>query len=224
MSGAIPLPTLQDYGDRGILIHYETLGYNDAVMTVIQSLADRFLAQTFWHDIIPAYHSLLITFDSQTLSLTKARRIITAELSKHTHINKPGKRVDIPIVYGGIYGPDMATISNNNGLSEDEIITLHSGQDYRLCMLGFIPGFAFLSEAPKALHHPRHRTPRRQVPAGSVGIAGWQTGIYGLPSPGGWQIIGRTPLVMFDSQRDPLSLISPGDTVRFIPSSAEVFV
>ncbi len=107
----------------------------------------------------------------------------------------------------------------SSGLSEADIIAAHSGVTYRVCMMGFIPGFAFLSEAPKSLHHPRHAEPRLSVPAGSVGIAGWQTGIYGLESPGGWQIIGRTSLRMFDKDREAPFLLSAGDTIRFVPAA-----
>jgi len=93
----------------------------------------------------------------------------------------------------------MENISARSGLSEKEIIARHCAPIYRVCMMGFVPGFTFLSEAPKALHHPRRHKPRLRVPAGSVGIGGWQTGIYSLPSPGGWQIIGRTSLDLFDA-------------------------
>ena len=108
-------------------------------------------------------------------------------------------------------------IRDSAKLSIDEVIAQHSAQTYRVCMMGFIPGFTFLSPAPKALHHSRLATPRAKVAAGSVGIANWQTGIYGLESPGGWQIIGRTPLSIFDAKRGPAFLLNAGDRVRFIP-------
>jgi len=128
-----------------------------------------------------------------------------------------GPVIDIPVHYGGKNGPDMETICDTAKLSVDEVITQHSAQTYRVCMMGFIPGFTFLSPAPKALHHPRLTTPRAKVPSGSIGIANWQTGIYGLESPGGWQIIGRTPLSIFDARRETPFLINAGDRVRFIP-------
>ena len=117
----------------------------------------------------------------------------------------------------------MAAIKKSSGLSQSEIIDLHSAREYRVCMMGFIPGFCFLSEVPTSLQHPRHSTPRANVPAGSVGIAGWQTGIYGLDSPGGWQIIGRTPLKLFDTSREDLFLMEAGDRIKFIPSSKALF-
>ena len=111
----------------------------------------------------------------------------------------------------------MQNIMTSSGLTEAAVIEKHSAQIYDVCMMGFIPGFAFLSEAPKALHHPRHTSPRLNVPAGSVGIAGWQTGVYGISSPGGWQIIGRTSLALFDKTREDPFLLSAGDQVRFVP-------
>ena len=131
--------------------------------------------------------------------------------------DQQGESIDIPVHYGGEFGPDMANIMSSSGLSEEAIIRIHSAQTYRVCMMGFIPGFAFLSEAPQVLHHPRHDTPRLSVPAGSIGIAGWQTGIYGIESPGGWQIIGRTEAKIFDVNRKVPFLLNAGDRVRFVP-------
>ena len=111
----------------------------------------------------------------------------------------------------------MERICSASKLSVDDVIKKHSGETYRVCMMGFIPGFTFLSPAPKALHHPRLETPRAKVPAGSIGIANWQTGIYGLQSPGGWQIIGQTPLSIFNANRETPFLLNAGDRVRFIP-------
>ena len=106
------------------------------------------------------------------------------------------------------------------GLTPEEVIARHCGRDYLVCMMGFIPGFAFLSETDTALHIARRTDPRAHVPTGSVGLAGWQTGIYGLESPGGWQIIGRTSSVMFDPQRETPFLLNAGDWIRFVPHKA----
>jgi len=134
-----------------------------------------------------------------------------------------GEIIEIPIAYGDEYGPDMEAIKSVSQLSQADVIKLHSQQLYDVCMMGFIPGFAFLSEAPAELHHARHATPRQNVPAGSVGIAGWQTGIYGLDSPGGWQIIGRTPLKLFDKSRNDPFLVKAGDQIQFVPIEAKFF-
>ena len=123
--------------------------------------------------------------------------------------------VEIPVCYGGQYGPDLAFVAEHNGLTEEEVIYLHAGGDYYIYMLGFAPGFPYLGGLPEQIATPRHATPRARVPAGSVGIAGNQTGIYPVATPGGWQLIGRTPLVLFRPWEDPPSLLLPGDTVRF---------
>ena len=139
-------------------------------------------------------------------------------MARHNFGESPsGKLIEIPVYYGGENGPDIETISAASKLTIDDVIAKHSQREYRVCMMGFIPGFTFLSPAPTELHHPRLATPRAKVPAGSIGIANWQTGIYGLESPGGWQIIGRTPLSIFDGKRDTPFLLNAGDRVRFMP-------
>jgi len=221
---SVKSPKILPYGDSALLIDYEVSGYSDRVHTRLNHLAQTLRTQEVWSDIVPSYKSLLVVFDSATLSLGNATAKIedTLKTLSRAPRNK-GKVVEIPVVYGGQYGPDMAAIKKVSGLSYSEIIETHSAQDYRVCMMGFIPGFCFLSEVPTILQHPRHKTPRAHVPAGSVGIAGWQTGIYGLESPGGWQIIGRTPLTMFDPSRESPFLVEAGDRIRFIPSSKALF-
>jgi len=158
------------------------------------------------------------------ISLEEAKGTIeTTILNMPAAQQTSGKIIEIPVVYGGRYGPDMAAIKKTSGLNQSQIIETHSAQAYTVCMMGFIPGFCFLSEIPAVLQHPRHSSPRAHVPAGSVGIAGWQTGIYGLNSPGGWQIIGRTPHKLFDKNREQPFLLEAGDQIKFIPSSKAIF-
>jgi len=221
---SIRTPKIRPYGDSALLIDYETPGYSDRIHTRLNHLAKTLRAQDIWQEIVPSYKSVLAVFDSAQVSIGEATIKIEETLSDLSRSpRKKGKLIEIPVVYGGKYGPDMAAIKKVSGLSYSEIIETHSGQDYRVCMMGFIPGFCFLSEVPNILQHPRHNTPRAHVPAGSVGIAGWQTGIYGLDSPGGWQIIGRTPLTMFDPSRESPFLVEAGDIIRFIPSSKALF-
>lgn len=221
---SIKAPNIQRYGDSAILIDYDVSGYSDRVHTRLNHLAQTLRAQTIWQEVVPSYKSILCVFDLAIMSLDQAQEKIEETVKNLSRSAKTkGKVIEIPVVYGGKYGPDMAAIKKSSGLTQSQIIDLHSGQDYRVCMMGFIPGFCFLSEVPKTLQHPRHDTPRASVPAGSVGIAGWQTGIYGLDSPGGWQIIGRTPLKLFDKTRENLFLMEAGDTLRFIPSSKALF-
>ncbi len=221
---SVKRPLLTPFGDSAVLVDYQFEGYSDAAHRKLNHLAKTLRAQNIWQDIVPSYKSVLVVFDlaQQTLGEATSRIEDTLKnLSRSPQIK--GKTIEIPVVYGGKFGPDMAAIKKVSGLSYSEIIEKHSAQDYRVCMMGFIPGFCFLSEVPTILQHPRHDTPRAHVPAGSVGIAGWQTGIYGLESPGGWQIIGRTPLTLFDPARETPFLLNAGDTVRFIPSSKALF-
>lgn len=131
-----------------------------------------------------------------------------------------GRPRDIPVVYGGNEGPDLDAVAQCTGLAPDQVIRLHSRARQTVLLIGFSPGFPYLGPLPKALHLPRRATPRATVPAGSVAIAGGQTGIYPRATPGGWHIIGRTPVTLFDPERNPPAYLSAGDRVRFRPISA----
>lgn len=125
--------------------------------------------------------------------------------------------VEIPVCYGGAYGPDLTASAARSGMSEADFVALHCSVPYQVAMIGFMPGFPYLTGMPQAISQPRRPAPRSSVPAGSVGIAGGQTGIYPLTSPGGWQLIGRTPLRLFDPTLSEPSLLRAGDTLRFVP-------
>ncbi|EJH2988899.1 5-oxoprolinase subunit PxpB [Salmonella enterica] len=127
------------------------------------------------------------------------------------------RSVEIPVIYGGAGGPDLAAVARHSGLSEKQVVELHASVEYVVWFLGFQPGFPYLGNLPEPLHMPRRAEPRLQVPAGSVGIGGAQTGIYPLSTPGGWQLIGLTPLKLFDPMRETPVLLRPGDSVRFVP-------
>ncbi|EJM97293.1 5-oxoprolinase subunit PxpB [Herbaspirillum sp. YR522] len=126
-----------------------------------------------------------------------------------------GRTVDIPVVYGGQDGPDLLDVARHTGLSAEELIARHSGGDYLVYFIGFMPGFAYMGGLAPELATPRRAEPRVSIPAGSVGIGGEQTGIYPMASPGGWQLLGRTALPLFDPKQDPPTLLRPGDRVRF---------
>lgn len=218
MSAEIKTPTVKAYGDHALLIEWQTEGFSEAVNDTVHALAAHLRKSGKYIEVVPGYDSLVCVFDlgSRSMETTK-RHVESALTSENLSAVKSGKIVDIPVNYGGDFGPDMDTICASAKLTVDEVIALHSRSEYRVCMMGFIPGFTFLSPAPAKLHHPRLATPRAKVPAGSVGIANWQTGIYGLESPGGWQIIGQTPLSIFDAAREPHFLLNAGDRVKFIP-------
>ena len=132
--------------------------------------------------------------------------------------------MEIPVCYGGEFGPDLDEVAALHRISADRVVELHSSATYLVYFLGFVPGFAYLGELPKELITPRLATPRKKGPCGSVGIAGNQTGVYPFETPGGWRLLGRTPLAMFRTDREGLSLLSIGDRVRFVPVSREQFV
>ena len=208
---------VQPFGDRAVLVEWEVDGYSDAASARALGLSAHLREGGHFREVVPGYSSVVAEFDPTRLELEEAVTLVNTELPRAPEAAPEGKRVELPVRYGNEHGRDLPNICRSSGLSEAEVIALHSGQDYRVCMMGFIPGFAFLSEVPSVLAHPRHETPRVEVAAGSVGIAGWQTGVYGLNSPGGWQIIGRTDAVMFDPNRDAPFLVEAGDTVRFVP-------
>lgn len=134
------------------------------------------------------------------------------------------RTVDIPVCYGGQFGPDIDFVAQHTGISKDEVIALHSAADYYIYAIGFAPGFCYLGGLDPRLHAPRLTAPRQNVSAGSVGIAGSQTGVYPLASPGGWRLIGRTPLRLFAPERQPSLLYQAGDTIRFRPVSEDEFL
>lgn len=212
--------TLQAYGHDAWLINFKQKQFSKQLCLNILDLADSFRLDAYdWREIVPAYDSLLI---KSAYSLTRAgcEAIIKDRLEAFIPLSKitvPQNIIDIPVCYGGAEGPDLDHVARHAGLSTDEVIACHSRAPYLVCLMGFIPGFAFMSETDPRLHIPRRRQPRAYVPSGSVGLAGWQTGIYGLSSPGGWQIIGHTPLTLFDPKRDVPFLFKAGDWVRFVP-------
>jgi inhibitor of KinA len=172
----------------------------------------------------PAYCSLLVKFDALRMRHEELEAILRQYLERLTEVNLPEPRlVEIPVCYGGDFGPDLAEVCAIHGMTAAQVVELHASVEYLVYFLGFVPGFAYLGELPKELVTPRLAAPRRKVPAGSVGIAGNQTGVYPFSTPGGWRLLGRTPVKMFRSDRDGLSFLSIGDRVQFLPVSPERF-
>jgi len=224
MSDTELTPDIIEYGDSALLVQFKTNSFSLDVNNRIHQLSKTLSSKPDWQELVPGYDSILCCFDMARISMERAKKNIAAAIKKTASVEiTESKIIEVPVVYGGIYGPDMAAIKKSSGLNQSQIIETHSAQPYSVCMMGFIPGFCFLSEIPSPLKHPRHKSPRSLVPAGSVGIAGWQTGIYGLDSPGGWQIIGRTPHKMFDKNREKPFLVKAGDKIKFIPSSKAIF-
>jgi inhibitor of KinA len=180
-------------------------------------------------DIVPAYTTLALHYDPAAVGAgtspyeALAETIGTWLKTQSVDTAVAGREIEIPVCYGGTFGEDLEALAGSRGLSVEEAIAIHSGASYHVHMLGFVPGFAFLGGLDARLATPRRDTPRPRVPAGSVAIAGEQTAVYPLETPGGWQIIGRTPLQMFRSDASPPSLLNAGDTVRFTRISAQEF-
>jgi len=184
-------------------------------------------ASPMWlRDLVPAYASLGVFFDLERVSADEARAWLLRQLASiASDTAKPTstRTIEIPVVYGGEFGPDLDSAAAELGVPPQALAQRHAEGDYIVAMIGFAPGFPYLSGLDPALALPRLATPRTIVPAGSVGIGGAQTGIYPRDSPGGWRLLGRTPRVLFDPQHEPPALLAPGDRVRFRAIEAAEF-
>lgn len=171
-------------------------------------------------DIVVGYASVTVYFDPLRLAPVEIEGRLRRAARRPVGARAPGgRRIQIPVTYGGEYGPDLAELASFARCSEDEVVARHADRDYRVFMLGFLPGFPYMGIVDERIAMPRRETPRLAVPAGSVGIAGLQTGVYPVQSPGGWRIIGRTDVELFTADATPPTLVQPGDTVRFVRAS-----
>ncbi len=169
-------------------------------------------------ETIPAYCTILVHYDPLGTTYNQIKNLIEEKIShldESTH--RPSRRLEIPVLYGNASGPDLEPAATTLALSPSELIRLHSEREYTVYMMGFTPGFPYMGILDERLTLPRLSTPRTRVPAGSVAIAGSQTGIYPVDSPGGWHILGHTPLKLFDPLSESPFLFAPGDTVKFTP-------
>lgn len=213
-------PTISPVGDCAI-----SIGFGQ----VIDPKINRHIRQTIERiqalqldgiiELVPTYCALLVQYDAMLYSYADMCNIIEPTLSESVtnNDNETVTVIEIPTVYGGEFGPDLGFVASHNNLSEEEVIAIHNGTDYLVYMLGFIPGFTYLGGMDPRIVTPRLSSPRTLIPAGSVGIAGEQTGTYPSDSPGGWQIIGRTPVTMYDMSKEQAALLSVGDYVRYVP-------
>ncbi|WP_354401849.1 5-oxoprolinase subunit PxpB [Variovorax sp. OAS795] len=172
-------------------------------------------------EVLPGMNNLTLTFDPTAIGIDALMARVNEAWPRLPAAAIEGRRVEIPVTYGGEHGPDLADVAAHTGLSPAEVVRRHSAAEYVVYLLGFLPGFAFMGGLPPELATPRRSEPRTAVPARSVGIGGEQTGIYPLVSPGGWQLIGRTALELFDPKAEPPTLLRPGDRVRFVVESVQ---
>jgi len=214
------------FGDAALLVHFEhtiDVLVNTQVLAACEGVRQAGIPGV--RDVVPAYGSFAVHFDPVRTDLPLLREVVARAATAASPHPEQGHvtPVEIPVCYGGRFGPDLRTVAGWAGLDPDHVITLHASREYRVFMLGFLPGFPYMGSVDDRIAMPRRDTPRTRVAAGSVGIAGPQTGVYSFESPGGWQIIGRTPLLLFDSRNEPPALLAPGQRVRFRSVSSPEF-
>lgn len=208
-------PQITPLGDDALLVSFAqsvTWATGMHVRAVADHIRDSHLA--YVTDVVPAYTTLAVYYDGGAVTFEVIACVISDALRENpTQTTVSSQPVEIPVVYDG---PDLAEVAGRSGLTVDDVIAKHCSRAYRVYLLGFAPGFAYLGDLDAALILPRRSLPRVRVPAGSVAIAGAQTAVYPLETPGGWHLIGTTSTVMFDARRDPPALLRAGDTVRFV--------
>jgi KipI family sensor histidine kinase inhibitor len=211
---------IRSSGDTMLLVEWEQV-VDPVVNQRAIALASRLQARVghLVRDIVPGYCSLGVHFDPLLTDIVALERAIDEEARQVRDDEVPSDPsvVEIAVRYGGAEGPDLESVAEWAGCTIDDVIDRHASRTYRVYMLGFVPGFAYMGRVDPSIAAPRHRVPRDRVPAGSVGIAGAQTGVYPVATPGGWRIIGQTDTVMFDATRPTPNLVGPGDFVRFVP-------
>jgi len=206
-------------GDRGLLLEFGD-GISHEINEKVRRMALAIQAEAIEGivETVPTYRSLLIIYNPLILSVESlGKRLIRMEEGLQQTILPKPRLARIPVVYGGIYGPDIEEVAKFHEISAEKVIQLHCSSPYLIYMIGFMPGYPYMGELPQTLVTPRLKTPRLSVPKGSVAIAQRQTGIYSMESPGGWRILGRTPVELFDPGKDPPALLRMGDFVQFYP-------
>ena len=223
-------PRILPVNDSSILIEFgDSIDYLiNAQVYALQAEIERSDLFDAVIETIPSYRSLLVEYDIATLDYAYMRDKVSALVERTVAMetktsDQESELHQIPVAYGGEFGPDLETVAEHAKLDVDEVIAIHSGTDYHIFMLGFAPGFPYLGGMDERIACPRLSTPRTRVPAGSVGIAESQTGVYPNESPGGWQLIGRTPIALFDVDADPPATMLPGTQVNLVPISHEEY-
>jgi len=212
-------------GDQSLIVYLgETINLetHHQILRLLRSLESKPIAGV--RNLHPAYCSLLVVFDPLEQLHSRVEELLRQHIGKLETIPLPPPRaIEVPVCYGGEYGPDLNDVATVHGISSERVIELHSAARYNVYFLGFVPGFSYLGGLPPEIATPRLSVPRKRVPAGSVAIGGEQAGIYPFETPGGWRLIGRTPLQIFDGRRAEMSRLRIGDVVRFYPVAAEQF-
>lgn len=222
--------TLSPLGDHAVVIEVGKkidASSEQKVKAIVSRLEGE--SPSWMIEYIPAYTTVTLIYSIQAFGrdelpyevVCERIRELLADVKKSAAVQQ--KVVKIPVLYGGEYGPDLDFVAEHNGLTVDEVIAIHTSGDYAVHMIGFAPGFPFIGGMSKQIAAPRRKTPRLKIPARSVGIAGIQTGVYPIETPGGWQLIGRTPLELFLPAEDPPSMLAAGDKIRFYKITSEEY-
>ncbi len=219
-------PRILPAGDQALLLEF-----GEEINPTINQRVQGFTQRASQHrisgigELVPSYCTVLIYYDPFFLSFSQVASWAAEFLSSGpVEVESTPTIKEVPVLYGGLHGPDIGFVAEHNGISVEEVIRLHTSQAYLVYVVGFSPGFTAMGTVPQKIQAPRLPTPRTRVAAGSVGIGGRQTGIYPIESPGGWRLIGRTPLRLFDLDRTPPSHFQAGDYARFYSISEEEFL
>lgn len=211
-------------GDTALVVQFGDRidrALSEAVLRLDANLAEAALPGVV--ETVPTFRSLLVHYDPLHTSAEALIRAIEALLDRPRQLHRAAKLWHIPVCYEGDYAPDLAEVAKASGLGPEEVVALHSVTRYHVYMIGFLPGYPYMGDLPEPLRLPRRVDPRVRVPPGSVAIATAMTAVYPFESPGGWHLIGATPVRLFDPQRDPPALLAPGDGVRFEPIGPDRF-
>jgi inhibitor of KinA len=221
--------TISPLGDGALLVSFGNVIDEEVNKTVLQLFHQLKNRWPFVPDLVPAYSSLAVYYDVLALhtkekpAFEQMKEVLLPFLQKQNEESNPGRDIAIPVCYESAFALDLEELAAQKKLSPAEVVQLHANTTYRVYMIGFLPGFPYMGKVDSRIAAPRRSNSRTSVPAGSVGIAGEQTGIYPFASPGGWNIIGRTPLPLFDKDRKEPVLLQPGDNVTFYPISEDEF-
>jgi inhibitor of KinA len=211
-------PKIAPLGDSSLLIQLGDeidLPVNQSVHALAELINISSLAGIV--ETVPAYSTLLVHYDPLVLSFAQIKNDLRALIAQaQKTVSRKPRQVEVPVSYGGEYGPDLEFVAAHCGLQVEDVVRIHSEKTYTIFMMGFTPGFPYMGKLDDVLVTPRMETPRTRVPAGTIAIAGSQTGIYPIDSPGGWRLIGQTSLHLFDPGSESPFLFSPGDQVRFV--------
>ena len=211
-------------GDTALVVEFgETVDRvtNDRVLALADAIEGSVIPGVI--ELVPTFRSLMIHYEPLYLDAAALEAHVATLLPALGAVRHRERRFTLPVAYGGDLGPDLEEVAARTGFSPDEVVRLHTAVTYHVYALGFLPGYPYMGDGPEALSLPRRETPRVRVPMGSVCIAFRQAGIYSLESPGGWHLLGRTPVRLFDMRRENAVLLAPGDKVRFQPVSRDAY-